>query len=706
MLTPESRYSLWGESASTAARSRSGWGRTNFRFRHVGGTMRSDRWVTHGRQLAFFFTLGASLLMVSRVLSLLFFGDWKELARHGSELGPFLLLSLRFDLKLMSIVILILYWLPVALLSRLLTPERVRAYLSIAFQVVLVSMLLLVCIDLGYRVFFGGPIDVLIFGLLEDDTLAVLSTLVTDWRLLLVIGLFATLAFVTAWLYRRMTRGTSEATVSFPVFAAFQIALLVALLLFGRGSLNTFPLSSRNASVGNSAFINSLIMNGGFNLLRANKERKGSGLKRLGREILAEAGLSDIGQLEQRAGFSDQWPLKVHTTWKGLRLPHVIFVLKEGWSTEIALGQGAQNQVLGEFDRHRKEDHFFRLFYSNAYGTNPTVEALLLNSPITPLSQSSARRVPFSLSNVLPFKRAGYRTVFFSGGDSAWRNHERFWLVQGFDSYIGRAAIEKMYQVDASDNPWGVYDEYLFAALKDALVGAEEAGTPLFAFVMTTNNHPPVCLPKTYIPPPLDPSVYGFAADDATKHSVLTGYHYQTDQLGRLMSWVKAGDLRNRVVLAASGDHVLKGFTDYSSVKRSYLRYSVPAYFYAPPPYDRLKGVSETVVGSHEDIFPTLFELALSDSSYYRFGTPLMEKSAEHSYGWIESRDFIFPRGVSAAGNREVFPWADSEARVLVDPRGIPADDWELAAMTRERYRKLLKEWLLTQDFARHSGRQ
>jgi phosphoglycerol transferase MdoB-like AlkP superfamily enzyme len=446
-------------------------------------------------------------------------------------------------------------------------------------------------------------------------------------------------------------------------------------------------------------------MNSGFNLESAFNDRKESGLNRISREILAEAKLTDVAQLEQLAGFSEHSPLIGRTTRKTTRPPHVVFVLKEGWSTEIALGHGPRNQVLGEFDRHRAEDHFFRMFYSNAYGTNPTVEALLLNSPVSPVSQSPARRVLFSFSNVLPFKRAGYRTVFLSGGDSAWRNHERFWLVQGFDSYIGRAAIEKKYRVDASDNPWGVYEEYLFAALKDALVEADRDGTPLFAFVMTTNNHPPVVLPKTYVAPPLDPSVYGFAADDAIKHSILTGYHYQTDQLGRLLSWIKAGDLRDRVVLTATGDHVIKGFTDYSSLERRYLRYSVPAYFYAPPQYDRLKGVPDSVLGSHEDIFPTLFELALSESSYYRFGTPLMDKLPARSFGWIESRDFVFPRGVSSSGSRELFPWADPEARVLVNPQSVTVDDWEQAAMRHERYRKLLKEWLLIHEFERHAGR-
>lgn len=670
--------------------------------------MTSARYLSHWRALLVFLVIGTGLLTLSRFLSLLAFGEWNELAGHASELGRFAWLGLRFDLKLLAITSLIFYWLPVVLLGALLPARRLQSYLGAALPLALVLLAFLACVDLGYRIFFGSAIDVLIFGFLEDDTSAVIKTLLMDWRLVAVSTLFLVAAFALPRGYSRgvrfLGRSGDEPPQRLRFFVSFQLVLLLTLLLLGRGSLDTFPLRSSNASVGNSVFINSLITNSAFNLQRAFDDRKESGINRRAADVLNEAQVSAVQQLERLAGFDQEAPLIARTSRKTTPLPHVVLVLKEGWSTEIALGHGPGNQVLGDFAPHMAEDHFFRTFYSNAYGTNPSVEALLLNSPITPLSQSPARRVRFELSNVLPFKRAGYRAMFFSGGDSAWRNHERFWPVQGFDAYVGRAAIEKKYRVDASDNPWGVYEEYLFAAVRDALSEAEAAGVPLFAFVMTTNNHPPVRLPKSYVAPALDPSVYGFATDDAGKHAILTGYHYQTDQLGKLLGWIKGGRLRDRVVLAATGDHVIKGFTDYSSAERRYLRYSVPAYFYTPPQYDRLKSVPKTVAGSHEDIFPTLFELALSDVGYFRFGTPLMEKLPERSYGWLESREFVFPDGVSGLGSEVLFPWADIGVRALVRAESRPVAGWERAVMAREQHRKLLKEWLLLRDFERQAS--
>lgn len=634
-----------------------------------------------------------------RIFSLLFFGDSAEILEHQGELPKLFQLALRFDLKTIALIDLLIYWLPSAVASWWLRPEVFRRYLRSAFAGTLTVLTLLECINLGYRIFFGGPIDVLIFGFLEDGTSAVMSTLTSDGRIISIYFLFAVLATATVFCFIFTTRDKQISPISRRRFLITETALLVVLCLFARGSLDTFPLRSANASVGNSFLINSLIVSSSYNLNQAFIDRVESVRPRSMQSILKEGGASDIDELYNRAGYADKRALIATTGRKTNPLPHVIMVQMEGWSTEIILGNSETNQILGEFSKHINQDHFFTNFFSNAYGTNPTIEALLLNSPVTPLSQSQARSTRFSMSNVLPFKRAGYRIAFISGGDSAWRNQEKFWLTQGFDSYTGRASIEKNYRVDASDNPWGVYDEFVFAAVEDAIKAAESDGVPLFAYVLTTNNHSPIRLPKTYRAPPLDPSAYGFAPNDTKKFTDLTGFNYQTDQFGKFMSWVKTGVFRDKTIVAATGDHILKGFTNYNSLERSYLRYAVPAYFYAPQKLDRLRNIPETTAGSHEDIFPTLFELALSEADYFGFGSPMTKKNTDQSYGWILSKDFIFPQGFSSNNSKIFFPWADNRQRTLLKTEGRKLEKWQSDVMFRENYRRLLKEHLLWQDY-------
>lgn len=664
----------------------------------------STRFHCHASSLLAFMLLALLLMMGFRLALLLGFGDWRELGAHRAELAQFGFLGLRFDLKVAALLALLLYWLPMVLTSWWLGPARFQRLLRWSLALALVLLVLLGCIDLGYQVFFGNPIDALIFGLVEDDTRAIASTLLTDRRLMLIDLLFVALAALTTWGFLRYSRRHAPRPLRLGRFVATQAVLLVALLLAARGSLDTFPLRSANASVGDSRFINSLILNSAHNLQTALDTRSQAGIDWNSQAVLRAAKTDQPADLFRLAGYDSPDALLAVTSDKKGRLPHVVFVQMEGWSTEIILGHGENNQVLGEFARHMREDHFFRNFFSNAYGTNPTIEALLLNSPITPLCQSPAQRTRFAMSNALPFKKAGYRTAFISGGDSSWRNHEKFWTLQGFDSYTGRASIEKQFQVDASDNPWGVYEEYVFATLQERIRQAEADGVPLFAYILTTNNHSPIRLPKNYQAPPLDPSVYGFKPDDVVKKTDLTGFHYQTDQFGKFISWVKSGDMRQRVVVAATGDHVLKGFTDYAPAERAYLRYAVPAYFYVPPALDQLRQVPRHVAGSHEDIFPTLFELALPRQSYYRFGTALMHKEPERAYGWIETRDFIFAQGVANVDSGQIAPWADQNG-VLLSAQAQPAQEWQDALMAREKNRKLLKQWLLLQDHEQQAHR-
>jgi len=133
-----------------------------------------------------------------------------------------------------------------------------------------------------------------------------------------------------------------------------------------------------------------------------------------------------------------------------------------GW---LVKAHNAKNQVLGEFTQHAEQDYFFTRMLSDKYGTQPTIERLLLNGSIGPIARSAANQDNFSTSNVIPFEQQNYATLFLSGGNSSWRKHALFWHKQGFDKYIGGVTIEKHFG-EASDDPRGVYNLYLFQYLQ------------------------------------------------------------------------------------------------------------------------------------------------------------------------------------------------------------------------------------------------
>jgi phosphoglycerol transferase MdoB-like AlkP superfamily enzyme len=473
------------------------------------------------------------------------------------------------------------------------------------------------------------------------------------------------------------------------------------LAVLARGSIGTFPLSKKTINTIDNSFLSNVVLNPMWHFYYAYRDLKKDNFSTSSQKILKKAKVKSLDALLAKAGYTNSHPLVITSSPNSIsqkKPPHVIFVLKEGWSTQVALSQSSQNDVLGAFAKHAKEDYFFKSFFSNAYGTNNTIEALLINSPMKNLSQSSAQGVPFSTSSILPFKRSGYSTLFLSGGSSTWRNHHRFWTIQGFDDYIGRASIEKYFDTTC-DNTWGVYDALLFKYLQKTLLERSQSDKPTFTFVLTTNNHPPVELPKDYISPQFHLEEMGLKNDDTVRYNMLRGYNYQTNALGEFMTWLKDSELKDEVIVVATGDHILKGFGEYFTPSMQYLKYAVPAYFYVPKAYDRLKQVSKDVVGSHNDLFPTLYELALSSQKYYNFGTPIMSKTTQNAFGWNEQNRFIFSDGV-VDDSTDFYPWDKNttQRKYLQNVAGA-MDSAKHKQITHKHAQTWLQKYILTKEY-------
>lgn len=643
-----------------------------------------------------------TFLTAMRFITLFLFAETTIIHNNIHVLGDLFWVGLRFDLRIIGIALLLLVYLPYLLLFWIKKRTLLQVWVKLSLSFLLAVIILLAFVDIGYFLFFGTPIDILIFGLFEDDTGAVIKSALTNPYLVLIgilsplsIGFFVYLflKLSKSWVNKGMAR-------LIPKKAWFLLLLLPFLLITARGSIGTFPLSLKQSAISGNSFINSLTQNAVFHLNYAYANRKENNLNKSTSKILKETGVESFQALSLKAGFSKTNPLIKHTPgniFLEKKPPHIVFVLMEGWSSQIALSDSKALPVLGSFRKHAKEDYFLPYFFSNQNGTNPSIESILLNSPLTPLSQSSGYRTRFATSNIKPFKEKGYQTFFLSGGYSSWRNHDIFWPLQGFDQYIDRTMIEKRYKVHA-DNPWGVYDEFVFRYLEDDLPARTK---PSFTFLLTTNNHPPVRLPKSYKPPEFHISKLGFREDQTHKKTALSGYHYQTNALGNFLDWLKSSKLRDDVIVVATGDHPLRGFDDYTPVEKSFFRHAVPVYLYIPKQYNRLatrpKSEINSLIGSHVDIFPSLFELALSDAPYYAFGKSILEKTKQDAYGWNYQNAFILKEGVIDSKTMTLHYW-NTRNKNLIDTSSHKLNKQQVRIIEQEKYRRSLKEWLLYKD--------
>jgi phosphoglycerol transferase MdoB-like AlkP superfamily enzyme len=487
--------------------------------------------------------------------------------------------------------------------------------------------------------------------------------------------------------------------------------LLCALL--ARGTLGSFPLGEKHLSVSSDGFINQLVPNALQATYLTVKNRLESGIS-----ADPHAGLRGFGfRTPQQAAAALHLPpaadedaliaqLYARTPVNpalAARPPHVVFAMMESMGRHVLEHDDpATNNLLGRLRKHFAEDYTFRNFVSGQNGTHRTFESLLMNSPVTPLTQGRYGYHTFAGAAALPFQQAGYRTVFLTSGPSAWRNIADILKFQGFDEIHDQAQLRARFP-DAPFNIRGAPDEITFRYARELLDQADAAGKPLFMFIFTTNNHPPHVLPEGYVPLPLSLDAYAARppVDPRLGLRILQTYQYASDALGGFLDGLKASKLADHTVLAASGDHSVRNFFNYTGYNELPLAFGVPAYFYFPPALRAGLHYDPERFGSHRDVFPTLYRHALSGACYLAVGNDLFAEGSASPFapapgaGMAIYDHVVTPDGAVARLSSETpqfLRWADASKLKLEPIEGAPPAALKARA-ERERAIVALLDW-------------
>ena len=541
-----------------------------------------------------------------------------------TDLASVVVQGFRFDLKVSAVagflLLLVLPWVSGKVQGRIAT--------GVAFLYVMLSL-----VNLHYFGFYKTPIDSLVFGVVEDDTSAVLQTIWHDFPVIWTLLLALALTVGSVWLHRVLLRRLRPDTVLQSRHIAIQLALAIvvffALVFAGKGTLREMALQRQHLTVTTSPFLNDMVPNGPIALKYAWDSRGQSqnlqnplvGLKAMGFNsplAAAEAlGLRHGSEAEVKAALTAHEPLPPGTPKKNL-----IFFLMESWSAEPLLYQSPQFDVLGRLAPTlmdpTKACHFSN-FDSAQPGTHPTLEAILFSTPITPLTMGDVGRKPIPWSIPKVIKDAGYQTLFVTSARSGWRDLNRVLAVQGFDEVVDANNLKESYP-DATLGIWGVWDSYVFKYL-DKRLAAQPKDKPLFVFVLTSTNHPPYDLPADYHRVPRDMSLWKGETSSDTLLLNLDTYHYAADLLGGFVQSVQSGPLKTNTIVAATGDHNVRSFGMYAEPARRYLQRQVPFVIWG----EGLQcGQQQALPASHRDMFNTLLPLIGVNGPYVNAGRNLL----------------------------------------------------------------------------------
>ena len=536
------------------------------------------------------------------------------------------------------------------------------------------------------------PIDPIVFGLFEDDTGAIFRSLWEEHRIVLGPACALALGAAQAWLVLRPARHTPRTAVQATAAAIFPFLCLLVI----RGRLGGFPLEALDFSVSTEALLNAAVPNGPIALMVAIGERNlaqpmggdpAGSLKRAGFTGPAQAaallGLTAADATDAQVAEA-LFTRSRENPVAAAHPPHVVLVIMESWGADLLRYQSARNDVLGRLAPHLDRGLLFRRFVSGGNGTDASLEALVVATPFSPLLAGQGGHARYQQAAALPFKAAGYHTVFGIGWTRTWRAIGRTYPNQGFDEVADVVDVSAAVP-EVREGTWGMPDAALFRWALGRLRRADEQGERLLLVLVTATNHTPYVLPDGYEAGPLDPSALSGrpVGNPALVMPQLATYQYACDALGGFLDGLDAEGLSGKTIVAATGDHNLRELFQYPGTADLPWRDRVPLFLQVPPAY--LEGRPAPDLdrwAGHRDIFPTLAGLALSSARIYRTGDDLLAPPSRPPRALARFQTVLSDAGVTPRlGEAAALCWT-ADGALSADP-GAPCRA-SIAGIARE----------------------
>lgn len=522
-----------------------------------------------------------------------------------------------------------------------LSLNRFYAYLSSIFIAFVAFVFISFCfLNFYYYELYHTKIDIFIFGLKDDNTQAILDIVFKDYPL----GILLLIAFVFSafcvWLNKKILNlNLPSFNLKFPVVLALLLIFFALYIIALRGHFSYVAMRAGNYRFSNLENFNALALNPlmSFSFALRDYQKDTLDLKPTNMERLEE--LEEI------------FPLFSTTSKNNFALankPHIMVNLMESFGTQMLSLQERNLNLLGELAQHFEEDFVWTRFLPCQNGTASSFFCLFFQSPIV-LSKSKYKKHYLPFSPIEVYKKQGYRVIFLTAGNSTWFDLGFFMKAQGADEVIDEVTLLQDYPISSKihyNSHYGVGDEFMYQKALELLSNAKE---PLLILALSISNHPPypevpILFSKEQIPLEI------FDKIPKNTSAILNTYVYANNEFARFLSKIKQSALKDNTIIAATGDHRVRDLKINFDTEKAFS-FSVPFYLYIPKPYQKDIAYNKTRVGSHKDIFPTLYALTLSETRFLHLGGRNLLDTRENdkfAFGfntevWIDDEG-IYPR--------------------------------------------------------------
>lgn len=535
----------------------------------------------------------------------------------------------------------VLFWLTSFLKSKKLF--NFVSWLSGAFFYFAILMTVFISIaDMGFYSFFQDHLNILFFGLFEDDTTALLKSIWKNYPLEYALAGFAAfMIFLFIFIKRifKLLVRDQRSVLHSGFIKYFLLTLTGLILLFGgaRGGYGVLVLAPKYADFSKSLFINQVSLNGLITFEKAVKLRRTRSAmnfnmaRAMGYGDNIHKAYSDYLGLDasptSKENLTSLLARKTPLNKKAEEIkPHVIVFLMESFGAHWLQYNSETFDFLGPLKQHFQQDIYFDNFLSGGNGTIGSLMVLSTNIPYRNgarfISESRYMQLPLKCAAHVPYQEGGYETSFVYGGKLGWRDIGKYFSYQNYHHVEGESHIKDSLKLKGRQGTeWGLYDEHLFNHVYKKLKDAKRSQ---FVMALSTSNHPPFEVPSSFkgkdlkLPEVLKERI---AREQDLFLLRFRAFQYANYKLAEFIQKIKESELGKKTIIAVTGDHNFWGFMNYEKAE-AFSKYRVPFYLYLPQSLRPIK-FNAKKMGSHEDIMTTLYNVSLSERDYISFGEDL-----------------------------------------------------------------------------------
>lgn len=651
------------------------------------------------RLLKWLLSTGLLFFLTMTFLRVVFSVYFKPINIPWREMEPSFILGLRYDARMVCIV----------LLSLLLTgsikgfnpfeSELSRKILTGLFSVFIFIFSFFYCVDFAYYSYLSQRLNAQVLNYLGDRNISFKMV----WQSYPVIKIFTGILMATVvflWLirvlYKKVQARPNEVRRSNILGWSFFSGLVFSVAIFGH--IGQYPLRWSDAfSLGNDFKANTALnpFQSFFSTLTFRSSSFDLGKTREYYSVMA----GHLG-LQQKDSVALNYQRSYYGSDDLNNKPNIVLVICESFSGYKSSMWGNRLNTTPYFDSLCKNGVFFKRCFTPAYGTARGVWAIITGIPDVEIPKTASRNPNMVDQASVLNDFNGYEKMYFIGGSASWANIRGLLMnnIEGLRLYE-----EQDYKTSKVD-VWGISDKNLLLEANEII---EKQKSPFFAIIQTAGNHRPYTIPKedlsrfkkTFFP--LDTlKKYGFESNEEMNAFRYTDYCFQ-----QFFEAASRKPYFKNTIFAFVGDHGIRGYAG-DMFPRSWTDQGltcehVPLLFYSP---GRLKPAVINSVSSQIDILPTLASLAGISYHNTALGRNLFDSSAMNDPDNLKNSAFIIDHDVRQIGlvtNKYYFlrSLASGKEQVVSVIDNKPLNNSELSQEKMDSSRRLIDSYFETSKY-------